>query len=120
LRSSGAAARALIHSRPLSSAGLLIVGGLVLGFGLRSATGLAQVSMLQAKSERQQLELEEVRRGAQQEINAMAARLGELQAQANRLNALGERLTRHRPTGGRRVRLRRAGRRPAATTTAST
>ncbi|HLM53618.1 MAG TPA: M23 family metallopeptidase [Pseudoxanthomonas sp.] len=94
LRSSGAAARALIHSRPLSSAGLLIVGGLVLGFGLRSATGLAQVSMLQAKSERQQLELEEVRRGAQQEINAMAARLGELQAQANRLNALGERLTR--------------------------
>ncbi|HZF98228.1 MAG TPA: M23 family peptidase, partial [Pseudoxanthomonas sp.] len=55
-RSSGAA-RALIHSRSLSSASFLIVGGLVLGFGLRSATGLAQVSMLQAKSERQQLEL---------------------------------------------------------------
>ena len=34
------------------------------------------------------------RRDAQREINALAARLGELQAEANRLNALGERLTR--------------------------
>lgn len=56
--------------------------------------GMAQVSLLQASVDRQQTELEQVRRGAQQEINAMAARLGELQAQANRLNALGERLTR--------------------------
>jgi murein DD-endopeptidase MepM/ murein hydrolase activator NlpD len=31
---------------------------------------------------------------AQREINALAARVGELQAQANRLNALGDRLTR--------------------------
>ena len=50
--------------------------------------------MLQAKADTQQVELDKVRRGAQQEVNAMAARLGELQAQANRLNALGERLTR--------------------------
>ena len=56
--------------------------------------GMAQVSLLQASVDQQQTELDQVRRGAQQEINAMAARLGELQAQANRLNALGERLTR--------------------------
>ena len=55
---------------------------------------MAQVSLLQARADKQHTELEQVRRGAQQEINAMAARLGELQAQANRLNALGERLTR--------------------------
>lgn len=86
--------RGFIHSRPLASVGFLLMAGLVLGFGLRSATGLAQVSLLQAKADQRQAELEQVRRGAQQEINAMAARLGELQAQANRLNALGERLTR--------------------------
>ncbi len=87
-------ARGFIHARPLASVGLLLVSGLVLGFGLRSATGLAQVSLLQTKVTQQQGQLEQVSRGAQQEINAMAARLGELQAQANRLNALGERLTR--------------------------
>ena len=87
-------ARGFIYSRPLSTASMLLVGGLLIGFGGRSVAGIAQVSLLQAESERQQTELSQVRRGAQQEVNAMAARLGELQAQANRLNALGERLTR--------------------------
>ena len=87
-------ARVFIHHRPLASAGILLVAGLVLGMGGRSIAGMGQVSFLQAKAERQQVELDKVRRGAQQEVNAMAARLGELQAQANRLNALGERLTR--------------------------
>ena len=87
-------ARGFIHSRPLASAGILLFAGLVLGFTGRSVAGMAQVSMLQAKADTQQAQLEQVRRGAQQEVNAMAARLAELQAQANRLNALGERLTR--------------------------
>ena len=87
-------ARVFIHSRPLASAGILLVAGLALGIAGRSVAGMAQVSLLQSKAERQQVELDTVRRGAQQEVNAMAARLGELQAQANRLNALGERLTR--------------------------
>jgi murein DD-endopeptidase MepM/ murein hydrolase activator NlpD len=86
--------RYFFHSRPFISAGLLLATGLVIGMAGRSAMGMAQVSLLQASADRQQTELEQVRRGAQQEINAMAARLGELQAQANRLNALGERLTR--------------------------
>ena len=87
-------ARGFIHSRPLASAGILLFAGLALGFTGRSVAGMAQVSMLQAKADTQQAQLDSVRRGAQQEVNAMAARLGELQAQANRLNALGERLTR--------------------------
>jgi murein DD-endopeptidase MepM/ murein hydrolase activator NlpD len=82
------------HSRPLLSASVLLATGLVVGMAGRSAMGMAQVSLLQASVDQQQTELDQVRRGAQQEINAMAARLGELQAQANRLNALGERLTR--------------------------
>ena len=86
--------RGFIYSRPLASAAILLFTGLLLGATGRSAAGMAQVSLLQAKADQQQTRLDQVRRGAQQEVNAMAARLGELQAQANRLNALGERLTR--------------------------
>ncbi|WP_454832059.1 peptidoglycan DD-metalloendopeptidase family protein [Pseudoxanthomonas wuyuanensis] len=86
--------RSVFVARPLASAGFLLLAGLVAGIGGRSALGMAQVSMLQANAEQRESELAQVRRGAQQEINAMAARLGELQAQANRLNALGDRLTR--------------------------
>ncbi len=87
-------ARGAIHSRPLSTASVMLVAGLLIGFGGRSAAGVVEVSVLKSQTEQQQTELAKVRRGAQQEVNAMAARLGELQAQANRLNALGERLTR--------------------------
>ncbi|MFT3763111.1 MAG: peptidoglycan DD-metalloendopeptidase family protein [Pseudoxanthomonas sp.] len=90
----GYCARCHLHYRPFASIGVLLAVGLVAGIGARSAIGMAQVSLLQAKTGKQQTELERVRQGAQQEINALAARLGELQAQANRLNALGERLTR--------------------------
>lgn len=86
--------RLALHTRPLASAAVLLGVGLVAGVAGRSAVGMAQVSLLQASAESREAELEQVRRGAQHEINAMAARLGELQAQANRLNALGERLTR--------------------------
>ena len=86
--------RLAFHARPLASAAVLVAAGLLVGAAGRSAAGMAQVSLLQAGAEQRDAELDQVRRGAQQEINAMAARLGELQAQANRLNALGERLTR--------------------------
>ena len=94
LTNSSGQVRGFVRSRPLASAGILLFTGLLLGAGGRSAAGMAQVSLLQAKAGSQQAQLDQVRRGAQQEVNAMAARLGELQAQANRLNALGERLTR--------------------------
>lgn len=83
-----------LHYRPFASIAVLLAVGVVAGIAMRSALGMGQVWWLQAKADKQQAELERVREGAQQEINALAARLGELQAQANRLNALGERLTR--------------------------
>ncbi|MDQ3269848.1 MAG: M23 family metallopeptidase [Pseudomonadota bacterium] len=80
----------LALQRPAIIASLLLGGGLALGGG----AGVAANAALQAKVERQQAQIAASERDAQREINALAARLGELQAQANRLNALGERLTR--------------------------
>ena len=90
----GYKARGMVHARPLASVAMLLGMGLLAGIGARSALGMAQLSMLQADAKQHEAEMEQIRRSAQQEVNAMAARLGELQAQANRLNALGERLTR--------------------------
>jgi murein DD-endopeptidase MepM/ murein hydrolase activator NlpD len=66
------------------------------GFAIRGSNGAAAAEIAQLRSELagQQQQLKEARDNAQIEINAVAARVGELQAQANRLNALGERLTR--------------------------
>ncbi|MBA2238228.1 MAG: peptidoglycan DD-metalloendopeptidase family protein [Lysobacter sp.] len=80
----------LALQRPAIIASLLLGGGLALGGG----AGVMANAALQAKVERQQAQIAASERDAQREINALAARLGELQAQANRLNALGERLTR--------------------------
>ncbi|MDQ3288131.1 MAG: M23 family metallopeptidase [Pseudomonadota bacterium] len=80
----------LALQRPAIVASLLLGGGLALGGG----AGVMANAALQAKVERQQAQISAAERDAQREINALAARLGELQAQANRLNALGERLTR--------------------------
>ncbi len=79
--------------RPLAAAGLLLATGLLLGVGARSLAGLAEVEALHSVDAGRQAQLDDVRRDAQHEINALAARLAELQAQANRLNALGARLT---------------------------
>lgn len=76
--------------KPVSTAIVLLAGGLCLG-GALNAAGAAR---LQAQLVQQEARLESTRREAQREVNALAARLGELQAQANRLNALGDRLTR--------------------------
>ncbi|MBB1059118.1 M23 family metallopeptidase [Lysobacter spongiae] len=77
-------------SRPGLYASVLLVAGLGLGLGA-AAFGTAT---LRAQVADQQAQIEDTRREAQREVNALAARLGELQAEANRLNALGERLTR--------------------------
>ena len=82
-----------------SAAGILLaMAGLAFGtgFAARGANGAAaaEISELKHELNQQQTQLKVAREDAQREINAVAARVGELQAQANRLNALGERLTR--------------------------
>jgi murein DD-endopeptidase MepM/ murein hydrolase activator NlpD len=94
LASPVARVRALAARRPGLAAGLLLASGLVLGGAAQAGFGVYQHAHLRAKVLAQRAELDAARRGAQREVNALAARLGELQAQANRLNALGERLTR--------------------------
>jgi len=66
-----------------------------LGFAARGVNGaaLGEVARLNGQLNQQQADLKTAREDSQREINALAARVGELQAQANRLNALGERLT---------------------------
>ncbi|KAB8186312.1 peptidoglycan DD-metalloendopeptidase family protein [Lysobacter maris] len=77
-------------TRPGLCASLLLATGLGVGLG----AGVAMTATLRVQVADQQAQIEDTRREAQREINALAARLGELQAEANRLNALGERLTR--------------------------
>jgi len=74
----------------------LLGGFFAMGFAARGVNGAAraEVARLNGQLNQQQAELKAARDDSQREINALAARVGELQAQANRLNALGERLTR--------------------------
>jgi murein DD-endopeptidase MepM/ murein hydrolase activator NlpD len=77
-----------------SAAALAVLGlAFAAGFAARAGSTAAQMAALKQDLGRQQTELKVARDDAQREINAIAARVGELQAQANRLNALGERLT---------------------------
>ncbi|WP_208002215.1 M23 family metallopeptidase [Luteimonas yindakuii] len=82
--------RVQIARRPMTAAAVLACSGLAFG----AAAGAGEISRLKAENTRQQAMIDNTRQEAQREVNALAARLGELQAQANRLNALGERLTR--------------------------
>lgn len=85
-----AGAGSIAARRPGMAIVLLLGTGIAIGGG----AGLAATAELRAQVAQQQAQVEATRRDAQREINALAARLGELQAEANRLNALGERLTR--------------------------
>jgi len=81
----------------LASIGLIFVlsCGATVGWFLRASDTLMlqQVELAQQAILQQQSQLAEVRAKAEQDLNALAAKLGQLQAHANRLNALGERLT---------------------------
>lgn len=76
--------------RPALALSLFMAGGLAL-LGAGGAAGAA-IAQQRLADQTAQAQLTQAR--AQRELNALAARVGELQAQANRLNALGERLTR--------------------------
>jgi murein DD-endopeptidase MepM/ murein hydrolase activator NlpD len=80
----------------LGAVALVLATAFGIGFMARGANGaaLAEITRLQAEMAQQEIALAQAREEAQREVNAIAARVGELQAQANRLNALGDRLTR--------------------------
>lgn len=86
--------RDFIAFHPGTAAIVLAAVGVAMGAGARTGVGNVEVNQLQARVTQQQAQLEGARGNAQREVNAMAARLAELQAEANRLNALGDRLTR--------------------------
>ncbi len=85
--------RGFAEDRPVTVLGLVMGIGLVTGVGVSAAFGMVDNTRMQARLEQKQAELAKVQQESQAQVNAMAARLGELQAQATRLNALGERLT---------------------------
>ena len=82
--------RVLARRKPVSMAIVIAAAGMC-GAAAMNSTEIARLNGVAAAHERS---LDETRRDAQREINALAARMGELQAQANRLNALGDRLAR--------------------------
>ncbi len=83
-------ARVLARRKPASMAIVIAAAGMC-GAAAMNSTEMARLNGVAAAHEQS---LEATRRDAQREINALAARMGELQAQANRLNALGDRLAR--------------------------
>jgi len=97
---SRASARTLNISVPAAIAGICVsVAVLVGGFGylladkLGSAQPLAEVEQVQEDLAAQRAELAELRSRAQEQLDALAIRMGELNARAIRLDALGGRLT---------------------------
>lgn len=87
-------AHARTAGRPATAIAVLFAAGAALGVGANVGVDALRISQLQARNDAQQHQLDGVRRDAQREVNALAARMGELQAETNRLNALGDRLTR--------------------------
>ncbi|WP_435594016.1 M23 family metallopeptidase [Proluteimonas luteida] len=82
--------RARAAEKPVSMAIVIAAAGMFAA----GAMNAAEMARLQDVAAAHEASLEQTRREAQREINALAARMGELQAQANRLNALGDRLAR--------------------------
>lgn len=86
----GAHVHACAAGNPAVTVVVLLAAGVAAGAGMRSGVGVLELEHLQAQAATRQEQIVT----AQREVNALAARLAELQAEANRLNALGERLTR--------------------------
>jgi murein DD-endopeptidase MepM/ murein hydrolase activator NlpD len=90
----GGIGRGIMRDKPGYAAVALLTVGALFGTTGQGLLRSAEYSRLKSEVAVQRTGLETTRREAQREVNALAARLGELQAEANRLNALGERLTR--------------------------
>lgn len=81
-----------ISQRPLWAGGALLGMGLLAGFGIQFSVQQGEVLKLRSLQAQQTHQIELTRKNAQRELNAMSARLAEMQADATRLNALGKRL----------------------------
>ena len=68
--------------------------GVGLGMHHRGASAIDQLGHWSADLLRQQAQIEDVRRALQEKVNALAARVGQMNANVIRLDALGKRLTR--------------------------
>src|SRR5690606_6427254 len=73
-------------ARPATAIAVLVVGSVAVGVGATQGISAARIAQLEARNDAQQARLDDTRREAQREVNALAARMGELQAEANRLN----------------------------------
>jgi len=78
----------------LGALAVMIMLGFAAGFFTRGGVAMAEVRSLRSELAREKTQVAESSAASQREVNALAAKLGELQAQSNRLNALGERLIR--------------------------
>jgi len=76
----------------LALCGSLLYGGFRLGVRTEIDQRLAEVTDLRTQARQQQRALQDTRRTAQDNLDALALRLGRMQAQMLRLDALGERL----------------------------
>jgi len=85
--------RRFLEERPGWIFGSSLTLGIVLGVSLTLTFMRQDDSPLVAQLAEMQLQVQAAELQAQTQVNALAARMGELQAQATRLNALGERLT---------------------------
>jgi murein DD-endopeptidase MepM/ murein hydrolase activator NlpD len=68
--------------------------GVNLGAGHRTAHPVDQLGAWSAELVRQKGQIDELRRGLQEKVNALAMRVGQMNANVIRLDALGKRLTR--------------------------
>src|SRR5690606_36714404 len=89
IRRGGRRIASLGTRHPLALVAATLVAGAALGASIQSN----EVNALRAELATQDAQLEDTRADAQREVNALPARLGELQAEALRLTALGDVLT---------------------------
>jgi hypothetical protein len=96
----GAAARSVrlplsLRAMAAIAFSFIFVGGLAAGYvvAVNSQTSDAQLLELRAQIDEQRVTLEAARRDANDQVNALALRLGQMTANVIRLNALGRRLT---------------------------
>ena len=79
---------------PMRTCVILAAAGIAAGAGIRGQIDASNIAAMQQEVASYRDQTTDAQKQAQMDVNALAARLGELQAEVNRLNALGDRLAR--------------------------